>query len=414
MQATGYSHPKLKFRYIALTASLLSLIHAKESIAEAWVLQPAVSLRQTVDDNYRLSVNSQARELSTTELGLEAGISRVTQSFESRLRLKLEAISYSGDEEDLEDRLNNTLFFTTANKSEVSAFKLDGRYTRDSLLRNISVVDDTDITIEPDDNTDSGLRREDISRDRLYLRPSWRRGLSQISNISINYRFNQVEHERQIDGLVDYRDHYLTMGYSRRYSPIDTFHLTLGGQVYEPDLDNVTEYTTLSLTGGINRKLTPTSDVGLRLGVRTTEFERTVDNSTSKESDTGYLLSLDGQQNTGLNRYTARIERNVFPSASGQQVEADQLLFNANRKHTELLSLFVRSRLFQNRTIGNSNNNNDRRYVQIQPGLSWNFSRWWNVDLAYRYRREKKDGIFESGESHALLFTLQWSKARNL
>ncbi len=440
------------------------------AVAESWILEPSVSLENSFDTNHTLTFDGERRiftengivvseekskvEASQTTVAAGLGFSRVNPASEIKGVIKAEGTVYAQDSDskannvELENTFNLVGFVHGEKRTLRSFSAFDVSYKRESLLRDIDTSTDVnDISVDPNEGVEDGLVRTNVNRDRIIINPRLDWNLSAISGLGVNYRFQGVTHSND-DGLPttlsDYNDHEVTGTYWFQYSPIDKFVTTLSGFYYDAtdedaDVNNESitekqlsgENTGVVVAIGIDRQLSETSDISVRGGFRTTNIKTTdqaraaddgnlatvepfTGDIVSTEEDTdGYIISLNGEKRTGLTRYSFRAGRNLYGSGVGEVVQADEFLVNVRHEYTELLSFFGRAKLFQNKTIRETEDS-DRRYLSFEPGLSWNFKRWWNFDTNYRYRREKQNGNFSSAESHALIFGLRWSKPRNL
>jgi len=383
------------------------------SFGQAWVIEPSVQLQGQYDDNIRLATESPGTVFGT-ELSGEVGLSRLTEVAELRGFLRLEFVTYTGNDDNLRDEDNQFIGFSSLRRTELGQWSLDGFVVRDRTLGDVEVflspegviIDPDTVIIDPDDDIDVGLVEVNVRRNRLTLNPAWQYSLTERTDIQLGYRFNTVfyEDEQEAD-LTDFTRHQVTGSVFHHLTPVDRVRADIEAIRYRaPDEDR--EFDTYLLRAGIDRRFSETLRAGFSLGFRHTSFETPQEDG----DESGYVVRVDGTQRTQFGQFNARLERNLSPSGSGEVVQSDQFDFRMTREISPRLGFSMRARFFQNKSLREGDSRNDRRYFLIEPELRWNWTRWLSIGASYRYRWQERDQDPDSVESNAVFVSLIYAR----
>lgn len=374
--------------------------------AEAWQIQPSISLQGSYDDNARMIAGEEDEVTSTSVIGaLE--LSRLGEVRETRAVLRYDAIRYSGDDEGLDDRDNQLARLQHRSRGELHEWGLEASYRRDTLLRTVDVsFDPEDIELEPDDDVDDVLVRRSVRRNRTVFRPNWTRELSERWKIRTEYRYNDVEFDDVgAEVLTDYTDHTLTLGTQYDLSEISAMTLAVDGNHYTADNFDRT-YDSVALRAGYTRRFSELTTGVIDLGVSRVSF----DTESESGEDTGFIFSVGGTKRTALTRFTGTVGRRLYSSGSGDVIRSDEVVFRMNRKLTELSGLKIRARVFENAALSRDRPEANRRYLLAEAGWNRRLTQWWSVEAMYRYRRQKRDIDPNSADSNAVFLTIKYTK----
>lgn len=391
----------------AIFPILCLLAAPRLSFAQTWVVQPTVRVEQGFDDNFRLEVDD-PDEVFTTRLVGEAKLSRIAENMELAGLVRLDAVSYSGDDSDLRDRNNQLLDGTYDFEGERSTWSVRGTLRRDTLLRTVRIFDDPeDVTLEPDDDVDEGLVRENIRRDRLTIEPVWTYSLTERGGPRIAYRFRGRRYDNEEGtSLSEFDEHTLTGEYGYQFTEKDQLNTGVDlTRVHRADEDR--DDDSIVVRTGIEREFSETLRGSADIGYRATTFD--VD-SPEEDTDDGLVVRIRGSKRTGLTTFAGQLEQNVTPSGSGELVDKIELRFNVSRRLSEVLRFTFRSRLFETETDRVRAEEVTRRFLSLGPRLRWRLGRAFSIDGSYEYRREKIDGDPDSAESNAVVFSLNYTK----
>ncbi len=255
------------------------------------------------------------------------------------------------------------------------------------------------------------------------------------------------------DELDDYDEQSLTAGYRFQLTPISTLSATLGVSRFsadtepapgviipfeelipdddEPAIFRAPLRTATSITTtfrlGYERALSPLLTIGVEAGVRNLNFDNSdlfrEDDETglspedrqaaldaTEGNDVGFVGAFTISRDDGISRYSGRIGFDVLPSSVGSQVESFEFIGDYTRKLNPLLDFAFRVRAFEPDAISATNDNEfARRFLSLEPRVVYRFTRSWSAAASYRYRRQRSQIDTESGQSHALLFSLKYS-----
>lgn len=391
-----------------------ALILPKLSMADAWVVQPAVALEGIYDDNLRLETEREGPDgVGTARLVGALKLARVTETVDIAGLLRVDGNYYFGDERNLDNRSNQLFDFSYFRRGELSRWGGFLSYRRDTLLRTIRAVEDPDdVTIEPDADVDEGLVPADVERQRLSLGPSWSRHLTERIQVGLSYEFSDVSFSGGEDigdtletNVVEYQNHILGAEMLTRVTQRDRLALLFEGRRFEADNDR--KFNSYDLQTGVVHEFSETATGLLTVGARYTEFDLP---SGVEDDETGFVATLGGSKRTGLTTFSGTLERTVSPSASGNLVENDQLILNVSRRLSERAQFILRSRIFETEATQDTASNANRRYIAIEPRLRYAVSPSWSLEAGYEYRRQKRFFETESGDSNAVFLSLIWER----
>ncbi len=379
---------------------------ATSAHAESWQIQPAVSAQESYDDNPRLLPGEKQSVFATSASGaLE--LSRLTEIEEVRGLVRLDGTTYSGSTRGLRDKVQALARLRAFRKGELSRWGGELSYRRDDLLETVQVVlNPQDVTVTPDDTVDTALVRQSVTRNRLIIQPQWSRHLTSRWSVGAQYRYYSVGYDQtEGTGLVEYTDNRVKGTTSYNVTELDSASLSLEASRYDAAMvDRV--YDSYTLLGGYEHKFTELMRGGIEAGISHVN----INTETQSGSEDGYIVRLTGTKLTGLTRFGLRMGHELYPSGSGDVVQTDEAVFNMYRKITQLMSFSLRTRLYETKSLRRDNPDANRRYLTIDAGLHKKLTRWWTVEGAYRYRRQKRDIDPQSGESNALLVSVKYTR----
>ena len=163
---------------------------------------------------------------------------------------------------------------------------MNGRLTRDTLLRSVDIPNTDDLDLG---DTDVGLVDREVRRVRLELRPSWTRAVTQRTSIRLDYRLTDESFsDEEGTGLQDNDTHVLGARWSKELSQRNS--VSFGARIGRnrvPDTDSTTD--DVSILGEITHVFSPTLEGTLSAGFRDTTFER----GALEETDSGTVCIRD-------------------------------------------------------------------------------------------------------------------------
>lgn len=389
----------------------LAAFLSNSASAAVWLFDPTVTLSQEYDDNYRLStISSNEDEVSTTKLSGELALKGKSERFDLKALLGLDAINYSGDDDNLDDKSNQSVRLTSSYRTtERSKFSLKGNYFRDTIVRttqSLFLPVDDDIPFDPDQDVDVNLVRDDVRRTRFRISPGWNYRLSESTSLGLGYTYNELSlsGEDSNSGLVESDSQKIEANIKMQVTEKDMVTGRISESYFRPDNDR--DVDTLEVTLGWVHKFSESFEMDFKVGGRDSDFD-----NAQKSSDSGFVGNIGATKRTGRTTYRVNIERRENPSSSGNQVEVDEIKVDIQRALTEKLTFSFGGRFFDTETTDDSNSNSNREYISFEPRLSWRFLPSWVAGAGYKYAEEDLDDG-GSGDSNGAFINISWSPPR--
>ena len=381
------------------------------ALADSWVWEPAIGLDLAYDDNFSLDFRNE-EEVSSERVVLEMNAKRISAASNFHGIAKVDFTAYQGDDESLDGTSNQVLYFTAGKRSsQRTQYGMTLNYKNDSLVREATIIEGTDPSEDPDGSSGDVIQ-EDLRRQRLVVRPWFTHDLSRLTDLRLEYTFRGVQHEDSeiTTDLTDFTNQFAAVTIGRRLTPVDRIKGIVQYSQYDTD-DDSAEFTTSAFRLGYERSFSETLNVDADIGVRSTEY---TDNGESFTSE-GSQMSLSATKTFGLTRYRLRASRELYPSSLGQVLQADEVVANVTRNITELMDFSLRSRAYENTLLSeseetNASIDNNRRFLSIEPKLTWRFARGWSAAASYRYRREKVANDPTPAESNSVVFSIKYTR----
>jgi hypothetical protein len=388
-----------------LIIDLVLLLSPLVAYGDAWQIEPSVSFQQGYNDNFRLTDGNEDK-VYTSELVGAAKLSRLTETMDVDAIIRLDLIKYFGDNEDLDNRNNQLAGFNIKKKGERIALDLKTLFKRDTVLRSSELyVDPENIDIEPDQTVDNNIVDQDVRRIRTDIRPSISYEVTERSGVGLQYRyFNTHYSDKQGADLDDFTTNTVSGTFSTQVTEKDQLLALAEASRFDPDGGENTD--NLELQGGLRHEFDETTNAGFTMGARHTRVDIP---GGGTDTDNGFVARLQGEKRTGLTRYNARLERTLSPSGSGDQVQTTEANLIITRRLTEFLLLSVRSRAFENKSVGPRASGSSKRRWDIRPRLTWVLSPQWSLEGTYQYIRQKRFDSPDSVDSNAVFLTLNYS-----
>jgi len=389
----------------------ISALFSNSAIAAVWLFDPKISLKQGYDDNFRLSTNSsQEDEVWISELSGELALRGKSERLDVEALLRLDAVKYNGDDSDLKDRNNQLIGLSSRYKvTERNAFIFKGNYFRDTILRTAGIfLDPQDIgndnSLEPDQDVDGNIVRNNVRRTRFTISPGWRYHLNEKTTLGLNYNYNDIAFSGDAQGLVESDRQKISAIIIRKVTEKDKVTAKISEAYFRPETDQ--DVDTFEARLGWIHDFSETLRMDYTFGWRDSDFD-----NSEESGDSGYVANIGATKHTGLTTYRVNLERRVTPSASGNQVEVDQITLDIRRDITEKIKFSLEGRYFDTESTGDSSLRSDRELISLEPRLSWRFLPSWIAGVSYRYRERDFDNG-GSGDSNSAFIRISYSPPR--
>ena len=404
-----------KVYYLALAAGFVYALSGPTFGAVVWLIDPSVTLELSFDDNFFISSSSSDEdEVTTTTLTGEVALRGKSDRLDLETFLRVDTVNFSGDDERLSNRDNQLLGFSSLYQvSQRNRLLFNGQINRDTIIRTGlidggigGIATDDSVVVGSLDDADVSLVDENVRRTRINISPGWRYRYSDLGSLDLVYRYDDLSYSSEGDtGLIESDRQSLRGGWQHRLSDKNTLTGRLTASYFRPD--NSLDVDTYEARLGLIRRFTETITLDFTAGARFSEFDNSDDSN-----DTGFVANIGATKQAGRTTYRANLERRVNPSGSGDQVERDVLTLDVRHALTETLGFRMRARAETRESTGD-NNNTDRDFAVIQPGLSWRLSPSWLANFSYRYRfRDIDDDPNGSGDSNAAFISIGYAPPR--
>jgi hypothetical protein len=355
-------------RFIACGALVLTMIFAFNVNALNWEGGHGVSITSGYDDNYSLLPD---KEIGTSFA--RAGVFLTGEGSSEtnlvRLRAAINGDTYSSNT--LDDRATGTLSLST-------------RHSGEGMQSNLTVSYVTEPTIETE-LLDSGVII-DSSKQTASLSTDFSYNIDERNLLSASLSFSQVGYDTP--SLNEYQNSAITIGWGYQLSETSRVTTNFTLSQYNPETTDVTDNNSLKI--GYEISASEVTSYSFSVGASR------VDGPVNSETGSNYSFVIN-HQGDALNRFTLTAANSYQASGLGVVREEDKL--NLNWTHA-----------FSERMQGMLSTNfvaaDDRDYLAIQTGASYNISR--NISISGVFRIKGQQSSISDAESNSLLFTLSY------
>ncbi len=289
-----------------------------------------------------------------------------------------------------------------------------------------------DYSITPSRNSasiNSGVYSNNSNQNTWRISPSATYKIDEINNLVLTPTYSETSYTQsangqgsQAGGFSNNRAFNIDLAWNRLWNTRYLTGLSFFYSTFESQVPLVTRQGTRSDpttfdTFGINFSNTYTlSDHWTLVGViggRYTESKYLNNNHNSF----GFLA--DASVNYAGENFAARLHfnRSLIPSSLGLLQEQTSISFNSSYKIRERLSTNFTTNYTETTSVsssnGNANNQGTRKYLVIEPSVTWQLARDWSLGGSYRYRLQDGQiggisGIsgITTGEADSNLFML--------
>ncbi len=403
------------------------------AVAEAWIVTPELNIQSGYVSNINLTPDVDSRGVETKEnAGIEsiasvaAELARQTPISELRGRARLDFKRYTQEEEREFDSEDNQ-FVDVSGHYKITPINDIG--LRVSLERKFTGTTNrafgdsfADVSLEDagndnisDVDTDTGVSRIQVRRERVQAEPYWSIGLTQNTRLKLQYRYDDTVYGggAALARLIDFTRQRASVRLEHKWTERDRIFFSVDGGTYEaPDADR--ENDEIALRVGLRHNFSPISVVGFTVGARQLSFDSL--NTGENEDDVGSIFRLFGEHRGELTRYTASVGRTITPSGTGALVESDIANFNFTRSLSPRFDFHFESEYFGNSSVADNSVDllANRDYVRVSPQLRWNWTPEWSISFIYRYEWEDRETFADSTDSNAAFVSIIYRRDNEL
>jgi long-subunit fatty acid transport protein len=224
--------------------------------------------------------------------------------------------------------------------------------------------------------------------------PSWTFGITERLFWQSSYQFVDAQYQDGIRfGLVDYQVHGGTTGMTYNLGQLDQVKLT--GEytlVRTPFIRQDSTY--YGAQGGWTHDFGHEMTGSLSGGVRFVSSTQDIPGGALTDHETVWVYR--GTLRKKFERTTIQMDvsRDINPSGFGRLLRTDRVGGSLSHNLTETLTASLNGGLyFVGGIVTNASSSSvpQSRYASISPSMSWKFSQWWTVDVAYTYAERAVD-----------------------
>jgi hypothetical protein len=394
--------------------AVFSLLLCPPSVLRAaeWYLEPSISVIGQYDDNRFLRTDEDPRGKASIlggQLSPVLAFGRRTETTDIRGVGRVDGI-ITDDQQD-PDRIEALARFLTDYQTELSRWKFDARWRRDTTLRTDIVDPSFDEVQAPDSadvqSPDLGLiTNVSLFFNRITVVPNAQWVIGPRTTLDFEYRFDYVGYEDQQEaelfGVFNSMRNTVIPSATYRLSPKTQLSLVARYQRFDNDVDDF--FNNYSAGLGVEHNFTETLRGTLIAGPTYTENDQ--------GDDFGAVVDASLQQQFRKSRLATFFRYDVQPSTRGIPLQRAQIDVRWLRDITPRWAFEFASRAFRNDRLDDVTSGDDRYYAQVEPAITWRATRSLFVEATYRFRWERRDDTKDNAFSNAILLTLtyEWDR----
>ena len=352
---------------------------ASQTEAAEWSLTPSLSMKGVYNSNLLLTPLPH-RESYGYWVSPAAEFSGKTERLEVSSRMAADLVGYFGGPE-VDKTFENVFVPLSARyKMEKDVLSFTGGFVRDNTL--LGELEQTGVVLEF------------AQRNQWSANPAWTRSLTERLSLQMDTQFSYTTHDGNQTRLVDYRlvggsggllyqlterDQIRFTGSYAQFQTVNSFLQASFPGVSMGLTHSFSESSSGTVYGG-PKFLSSTIELGNGVGITSQDTVWVAGGSLSKQFE---RATIQGS-----------ITRDLAPSGVGVIIATNRAELASSYRLSETVtgSLNVVASL----TSGKSEAATgivfrDRRYVSVNPGISWKFSEWWKVEVSYMYRWQEFD-----------------------
>lgn len=342
----------------------------RDGHAAEWSVAPAVSVRGVYNSNLLLFNGN--NEVWGYWVSPSMQFKGATESLDVEGNVKSDFVQYYGGQ----DRSYTNLYFPlrTSYRWDRYTFGFEGGFTRDNTLMG--------------ELQKTGVVLSFTQRNLWTANPTWTVGLTERLNWQLGYQYTDAQYENGLSlGLVNYQVHGGSSSMSYKVTERDQVQLT-GDYVRfkTPQIHQRWTYygAGTSVSHSFTESLTGTVSGGVRFITSTQDFS----GGSLSSHDTVFLFSAKLKQEFEQTTVTLEGSRDINPSGFGVLVQTDRIGGIVSHNLTETVTLSIDAATYFVDALASTSLTrtfSQTRFTSVSPKVSWRFSDWWSLDVAYTY-----------------------------
>jgi hypothetical protein len=338
--------------------------------AAEWSVAPAVSVRGVYNSNLLLFNGN--NEVWGYWVSPSMQFKGSTESLDVEGNVKSDFVQYYGDQ----NRSYTNLYFPlrTSYRWDRYTFGFEGGFTRDNTL--MAELQQTGVVLNF------------TQRNLWTANPTWTVGLTERLSWQLGYQYTDAQYENGLSlGLVNYQVHGGSSSMSYQVTERDQVQLT-GDYVRfkTPQIHQRWTYygAGTSVSHSFTESLAGTVSGGVRFITSTQDFS----GGSLSSHDTVFLFSAKLKQEFEQTTVTLEGSRDINPSGFGVLVQTDRIGGIVSHNLTETVTVSIDAATYFVDALASTSLTrtfSQTRFTSVSPKVSWRFSDWWSLDVAYSY-----------------------------
>lgn len=367
------SLPRIRSGAIAIVlGGLVGTGSPAAALAAEWLVEGRASVQGEFNDNIFLDPSNKLSVFGVT-LSPEIDVGGRSEIWDVFLKTRLDFARFT--EDDTLDSEDVTLGLDSSYRTQLGTWEFDATFKR--------------LNTRTSELTDTG--RVDARGERLEyeLLPSWSYILTPRDSIFVNGGWNQAYFDEAT--LEDFTEYFAGAGWNHRLTEQDDITLSAFVSHFENDDVDGNENDTIATQVEWHRVFSDRLETRLAIGPRYV----TTDSATRVDSDSSFGFVVDGSVDYDLDERTSisgNVSRSVDASGGGSAVERDFVGLSIRHQYEPRLSFSLAASYQENRDPNDKDDNQDRDYISIEPGVRWEFERDWFLLGSYRFRTQELAG----------------------
>jgi hypothetical protein len=373
-----------------------------EAGAAEWSADPSLSLKGVYNSNLLLFNGNNEVWGYWVSPGLKFKGS--TESLEVQGSAKSDFVQYYGGT----DRSLTNLYFPlrVSYRQDRYTFGFEGGFTRDNTLQS--------------ELQQTGLVLGFTQRSLWNAMPTFTVGITERLSWQSSYQFTDAQYQDGIKfGLVNYQVQGGTTGITYNLRERDQVQLTgeYTSFLIPSRMQDSTYYgAQAGWTHDFGQELTASISGGVRFVTSTQD----VSGGSLSAHETVWVYR--GTLRKRFERATIQIDggREVNPSGFGRLLQTDRAGVTLSHNLTETVTLSLNGSVYLVSGVVTDPSITplpQQRYSSINPSLSWKFSQWWTLDVAYSYSERVVDSLNQWNFANSTFVMLtyggpKWSVSR--
>ncbi len=277
---------------------------------------------------------------------------------------------------------------------------------------------------------ESGILAQ-LNRHQWLASPSFSYQLTPRQNITISYRFQDLDYDKKnnIRVFTDYRYHTLSGDWRYRWNAKTDLSVTAFASRYNP-VDFASHTDTFGGQAGISYRFSETLQGSFLGGIRYTLAESNFrvarialdpsgnpiivfDRKKQESSDVGFIFSANLTKTFQRGHLGLDFSQQLTPLAIGGQVQQLRASIKMDYEPWERWRALLRLTALRNEALSSTlSGRSDRTYFSVHPELRWRWTREIILGIAYTFRYQKFKSIDRPAESNEFLVNLIYQPLR--